>query len=186
MRFARTSLVFPLAGRGEACASLSSLMKTKCLPFFQLAAGLVLSSVLNLSALSTGALAEEASSPFCRSFRAKRQDVPVYREPNRASEVIGRIARSEEVCGLAEGKDFVSIRWDSAEKVDGVLPHAFVRTVDLWPPRGEPDPERGSLKEWWTLRQNGVVPDDPFAYFRGLLSFFGISPQNAPTPRGTP
>lgn len=146
--------------------------------------------------------------PPCRGYRAKRQGVPIYREADRQSEVLGKLERSEEVCGLAETREFVSILWPRSPEVKAKVEereasatptpvtetapsatpyaHAFVRTVDLWPPRGELDPNRNPLKEWWLMRQNGLVPDDPLGFFRSLLPFFGDSPQNAPSPGGKP
>ena len=44
----------------------------------------------------------------CRAFRAKKQGVPVYREADRSSEVLGRLERSQPICGIAELKEFVT------------------------------------------------------------------------------
>ena len=128
----------------------------------------------------------------CRAFRTKRHDVPVYREADRRSEVLAKLTRSTEVCGLAETRDFVTILWQpkTGELGAGVpaptppppgdTPHAYIRTVDLWPPRNEPSGGRTAVKDWWTFHQQGGVPDDPLFWLRPLISFFGFSQQNTP------
>ena len=138
-------------------------------------------------------LAEEPNpgNPTCRAFRSKANNVAVYREADRRSEVIGRLARSEAVCGIAETKEFVSILWVSAgngEKPEEkpVDQSVYVRVVDLWPPRRENSTAPMDAKQWWALRQNGDVPDDPFALIRSTLPFFGDSPQNGPGTGGPP
>lgn len=108
----------------------------------------------------------------CRAFRAKKHGVPVYREADRRSEVLGRLERSQSICGIAELKDFVRVQWPEVEQ-------AYVRVVDVWPPKGEGMSKQFGPQEWWKMRREGIVPDDPFAIVRQI---FGISPDGSQAP----
>lgn len=153
----------------------------------------VLSFVLFFSTFlpsSALALPENKYGVSCRIFRSKKAQVPVFAEADRRSEVVGRLSRSEEVCGMSETKDFVTVLWNRDEAADAPpkkdVPRAFVRLVDVWHPKNEVAAQTNQAKEWWKMRQNGVVPDDPLFWLRPFLSFFGISKQDVPIPQAAP
>lgn len=105
----------------------------------------------------------------CSYYRAKKADVPVYREADTASEVIDRLRLGEEVCYVGERAAFAIVDWSKQPVIRSGAPvgaeaQRFVRLVDLWPPR-ESGAGGWGISDWW-MRYGGAM-DDPLGGLRG-------------------
>ena len=92
--------------------------------------------------------AELESNCSGQLYRAKRDNVPVYKQADAASEVVVKLGSAQRVCYVGEKKGFAVIdRFPEAqtEELTGSETQisetgdrlAYVRTYDLWPPRGK-------------------------------------------------
>jgi hypothetical protein len=125
-------------------------------------------------------------------YRSKLDGVPVYADAATTSQVLTKLALGAEVCYLGERAGFAIVEWPlrtvkivpvpESEKVisDPKLKIAFVRTVDLWEPRGSARKRRtgllSTLKDYYYYMRSGGVPDDGLAPYRPLLN--SVSPSD--------
>jgi len=72
-------------------------------------------------------------------YRSKKNEVPVYGEPDQTSEVVHRLRLGEKVCYIGEKGSFAILDWGSflAVNGEGVKEEklSYARLVDLWPPK---------------------------------------------------
>jgi hypothetical protein len=130
-------------------------------------------------------------SSHCLRYRAKKDGVPVYNEPDLSSGFKRKLRIGEVVCYVGEKNNFAIVdgRFRDSEKTLEVAeknaPIEYVRLSYLWPPRSGPGsdtpdvkPSVGSRGKQQVFRPRvtapaGSVPEDVFAPFR---SFLGLSP----------
>ncbi len=104
----------------------------------------------------------------CSFYRSKKADVPVYLEADTASGVLDRLKLGEEVCYVGERAEYAILDWSKQGIIRGAAApakeQAYVRLVDLWPPREHRSSGWG-LSDWWG-RYGGAM-DDPLGGLRG-------------------
>lgn len=129
--------------------------------------------------------AAQAPDVQCWPHKAKRDEVPVFDEPETTSAVIGRLKLGEQVCGVGEQQGFAVIDWSRQDSVNNrptmtkAEPElAFVRLVDLWPPAAEKTSAQhdfpGRVKEFFSYLRSGGMPEDVLGPFG---SFFSRKPK---------
>lgn len=135
--------------------------------------------------------------PQCSYYRSKKEKVPVYAEPDTTSKVVSRLKLGQEVCYLGEQSGFAIVDWreknaglapqpeaenksadkpaepagePASEANAGVMLEqnlAYIRLVDLWPPRAgrSLSTSRKSigqrLSDFYTYIRSGGVPEEP-------------------------
>ena len=113
----------------------------------------------------------------CSWYRSKKEDVPVYIEPETTSEIEGRLKRSEKVCYIGEEHGFAILQWDRQAILRGEAPpkedkRGFVRLVELWPPRKDDVPMNDKVRDAYKFREAGGVTEDPLWMLRPFLDIF--------------
>lgn len=106
-------------------------------------------------------------------YRAKREGVPVYAEPDTTSRVVHRLTLGERVCYVGEQKAFAILDWREYVPAEQTEPRvAFARLVDLW----APNERRGGVVGFFNRVKgflyyiiNGGVPEDPLLPYRPLI-----------------
>jgi len=72
-------------------------------------------------------------------YRSKKDEVPVYGEPDQTAQVVHRLSLGEKVCYIGEKGTFAILDWGSFLSVSGEKVQeerlSYVRLVDLWPPK---------------------------------------------------
>jgi hypothetical protein len=129
-------------------------------------------------------------------YKSKKDDVPVYAEADKTSEVIARLSIGEVVCYVGEQDDFAVLHWriDKNKSADSQTQLAYSRLVDLWPSdqyqvKGEAN--RGTqkrkgfmstLKSYYYYMRSGGVPEDGLAPYRHIIDSVRVKPAPMPTP----
>jgi len=159
----------------------------------------VLFAFLHLASLQATLRADEPKVDLsrpefanCSWYRSKKADVPVYKEPDSTAQIEGRLNRGEKACYIGEQLGFAIIQWGLQPALRGGTPEkeehrGYVRLVDLWPPRNEPEPINDKVKDAYKFRQAGGVNEDPLWMLRPFLDiFYSQDPCSDPTVIGCP
>ena len=144
---------------------------------------LILIIVISLS--GKNALSEPSPAPTplveenCAGvlYKAKRNDVPIYRESSSTSEVIGRIDVGERVCYLGEEGKFAILQWSGEQEQLKEESLSFARASDLRPVkvrrRYGSDGFFDRIRQFYYYIRSGGVPE----YSPVLPAPRGPSPQ---------
>ncbi len=72
-------------------------------------------------------------------YRSKKDEIPVYAEPDETAQVVYRLKLGEKVCYIGEKGSFAILNWESflssEERELSKEKLAYSRLVDLWPPK---------------------------------------------------
>lgn len=126
--------------------------------------------------------------PECNGFvyRTKRADVPVFAEPDSATEVLTKLPLGERVCRVGVQADFSILTDVAGTGAERRL--VFVKSTDLWSPNApapvvtsQEMPAFQRLKSFIEYVQSGGIPEDGLMPYRTIIGPFS-PPEDSATP----
>lgn len=119
---------------------------------------------------------EEEEEISCTLYSAKREAVPVYRSPDKSTEVLAKLSLGEELCYIGEQDGFAIIDWEktflrreAAFDEESQPELVFVSLTDLWPPMTEVQSIEEHARRVFENMGYGGQPEDVFAPLRELI-----------------
>ena len=120
----------------------------------------------------------------CHRYRAKKERIPVYEQPDTTSAVVGHLRLGEHVCYVGEQQGYATVDWgvqhvfsSERKKSSRKSRLVFVRLVDLWEPvaglgskqKKGPEGFIAWMKSYYHYLRSGGVPEDGLIPYRPVI-----------------
>ena len=119
-------------------------------------------------------------------YKAKKEGVPVYKEPDETSGTLANLSLGEEVCYIGQQESFAILNWkwraEGEKRADSQPDVAYARLSDLWDYSTSGDDAESSFlgrvfrraKSYYQYLRYGGVPEDALLPYSPLVDRYHV------------